>query len=248
MSDLERRLRAAMLAATERPPANLLQEVRRRHRRHVRRVSAACAAVVAAFAIAVPPVAHALRTGPRPGIHPAGPATTPTASAKSTGSSPYSCQPDVGALTANWRDSSLQAGPIWFAYARTQGYVHLSGSPDAPRSAHRGTGQLAVGVMIVEVDYGSRVVLTVAPSVRMYFRFLDGFAKGGPYSLADGVDSLTLAGCPPGTPSGDNGRVSDYYLGFVIRIGSDAPADVSTSASTRPIQVFFTCLRLGCDT
>ena len=170
MSDLERRLRAAMMAATERPPANLLQEVRRRHRRHVRRVSAACAAVVAALAIAVPPVAHALLTGPQPQIHPAGPATTPTAPANSTGSSPYSCQPDVGALTSNWRDSSLRAGPIWFAYARTQGYVHLSGSPDAPRSAHRGTGQLAVGVMIVEVDYGSRAVLTVAPGARAYFR------------------------------------------------------------------------------
>jgi hypothetical protein len=244
MSDLERRLRAAMLAAVERPPANLLQEVRRRHRRHVRRMSAACAAVVAALAIAVPPVAHALRTGPPPQIHPAGPATTPTAPANSTGS----CQPDAGALTTTWRDGSLQAGPIWFAYARIQGYVHLSGAPDAPRSAHRGTGQLAVGVMIVEVGYGSRAVLTVAPGARTYFRFLNGFAKGSPYSLADGVDSLTLAGCPPGTPPGDNGRVSDYYLGFVIRIGSDAPADVSTSASTRPIQVFFTCLRPGCDT
>jgi hypothetical protein len=244
MSDLERRLRAAMMAATERPPANLLQEVRRRHRRHVRRVSAACAAVVAALAIAVPPVAHALRTGPRPQIHPAGPATTPTAPANSTGS----CQPDTGALPTTWRDGSLQAGPIWFAYARIQGYVHLSSAPDAPRSAHRGTGQLAVGVMIVEVDYGSRAVLTVAPGARTYFRFLNGFAKGSSYSLADGTDSLTLAGCPPGTPPGDNGRVSDYYLGFVIRIGSDAPADVSTSASTRPIQVFFTCLRPGCDT
>ena len=244
MSDLERRLRAAMMAAAERPPANLLQEVRRRHRRHVRRVSAACAAVVAALAIAVPPVAHALRTGPRPQIHPAGPATTPTAPANSTGS----CQPDAGALTTTWRDGSLQAGPIWFAYARIQGYVHLSGAPDAPRSAHRGTGQLAVGVMIVEVDYGSRAVLTVAPGARTYFRFLNGFATGSSYSLADGVDSLTLAGCPPGTPPGDNGRVSDYYLGFVIRIGSDAPADVSTSASTQPIRVFFTCLRPGCDT
>jgi hypothetical protein len=230
-----------MLAAIERPPANLLQEVRRRHRRHVRRVRAACAAVVAAaLAIAVPPVTHALRTGPQPQIHPA----APTAPANPAGS----CQPDAGALTATWRDGSLQAGPIWFAYARIQGYVHLSGAPDAPRSAHRGTGQLAVGVMIVEVGYGSRAVLTVAPGARTYFRFLNGFAKGSSYSLADGVDSLTLAGCPPGTPPGDNGRVSDYYLGFVIRIGSAAPADVSTPTSTRPIQVLFTCLRPGCDT
>ena len=245
MSDLERRLRAAMMAATERPPANLLQEVRRRHRRHVRRVSAGCAVVVAALAIAVPPVAHALRTGPRPQIHPAGPATTPTAPANSTGS----CQPDASALTTTWRDGSLQAGPIWFAYARIQGYVHLSSAPDAPRSAHRGTGQLAVGVMIVEVDYGSRVVLTVDPGARSYFRLLNGFNDGsGPYPLSAGLTSLTLVSCPPGTPPGDNGPVSDYYLGFVIRIGSDAPADVSTSASTRPIRVLFTCLRPGCDT
>jgi len=42
--------------------------------------------------------------------------------------------------------------------------------------------------------------------------------------------------------------VSDYYLSFVIRMGSDASADVRTSASAQPIQVFFTCLRPGCDT
>jgi hypothetical protein len=42
--------------------------------------------------------------------------------------------------------------------------------------------------------------------------------------------------------------VSDYYLGFMIKMGSDAPAEVRTSASARPIQVFFTCLRPGCDT
>jgi hypothetical protein len=244
MSDLERRLRAAMLAATERPPANLLQEVRRRHRRHVRRVSAACAATAAAIVIAVPPVAHALRTGPRPQDQPA---STPAASAHPA-SSPAGCQPDVGALAPNWRDSSLQVGPVWFAYARAQGYVHLSGSPGAPRRAHQGSGRLTAGVMIVEVSYGSRVVLTVAPGARAYFRFLDGFTTGGPYSLADGLDRLTLTGCPPGTPPGDNGRVSDYYLGFVIRAGSDAPADVLTSASAPPIQVYVTCPRAGCGT
>ena len=248
MTDLERRLRAAMNAATEPPPANLVQEVRRRHRRHVRRVGLACAAVVAALAIATPPVAHAVRTGTNP---PSPNTPTPansTRSTGSTGSTGSSCQPDVGALPANWRDSSVQAGPIWFAYARTQGYVHLSGSPGAPRGPHQGTGPLATGVMIVEVGYGSRVTLTVAPSARTYFRFLDGFTNSGPYSLGDGLDTLTLEGCPTGTPPGDNGRVSDYYLGFVVKIGSAAPADVATSASARSIQVFFTCQRSGCDT
>ena len=248
MSDLERRLRAAMIAAAEPPPANLVQEVRCRHRRHVRRVSLASAAVVAALAIATPPVAHALRTGPhQPGPHQQS-QNAPT-TVKPTGRTGSSCQPDVGALPANWRDSSVQAGPIWFAYARTQGYVHLSGSPGAPRGAHQGTGQLAAGVMIVEVGYGSRVTLTVAPAARTYFRLLNGFPQnGGSYSLADGLDTMTLTGCPQNTPPGDNGRVSDYYLGFVVKIGSAAPADVATSASARPIQVLFTCQRSGCNT
>jgi hypothetical protein len=41
--------------------------------------------------------------------------------------------------------------------------------------------------------------------------------------------------------------VSDYYLGFIIKIGSDANADARV-ASARPGPVFFTCLRPGCDT
>ena len=79
-----------------------------------------------------------------------------------------------------WRDSSMQAGPIWFAYARTQGYIHLRGTPGAPRSAHQGTGQLTVGVMIIEADYGSRVTMTVAPAARTYFRFLNGSRRASP--------------------------------------------------------------------
>jgi hypothetical protein len=155
------------------------------------------------------------------------------------------CQPSVGALAPNWRDSSLQVGPVWFAYDRSQGYVHLGRSP----GDHRGGGQLEVGVMIVEVDYGSRAVLTVDPGARSYFRFLNGFDNGsGPYPLSAGLTSLTLVSCPPGTPPGDNGRVSDYYLGFIIKMGSDALVDVRTSASARPIPVIFTCLRTGCDT
>ena len=123
--------------------------------------------------------------------------------------------------------------------------MHLGRSP----GDYQGGGQLEVGVMIVEVDYGSRAVLTVDPGARSYFRFLNGFANGsGPYPLNAGLTSLTLASCPPGTPPGDNGRVSDYYLGFVIKMGSAALVDVQTPASARPIPVTFTCLRTGCDT
>ena len=247
MSEFERRLRAAMIAASEQPPANLMQEIRRRHRRHVRRVSLACVAVAAAIAITAPPVAHALRAGHPAGGRPVGPASTgPVPGASTPPAAPADgCQPSVGALAPNWRDSSLQVGPVWFAYDRSQGYVHLGRSP----GDHRGGGQLEVGVMIVEVDYGSRAVLTVDPGARSYFRFLNGFDNGsGPYPLSAGLTSLTLVSCPPGTPPGDNGRVSDYYLGFIIKMGSAALVDVRTAASARPIAVTFTCPRAGCAT
>jgi len=256
MSDLERRLRAAMIAAAEQPPAGLMQAIRRRHRRHISRVGAACVAAVAAVAIAVPPVAHALRAGHATGGQPAGPAATRPAPALSSSApaavpttpSADACQPSVGQLASNWRDGSLRAGPVWFVYARQEGYVRLASSAGAPPGPHRG-GKPEVGVMIVEVDYGFRAVLTVAASARPYFRFLDGFTNGsGPYPLRDGLDSLTLAACPRGTPPGDNGRVSDYYLGFIIKRGSEAPVAVRTATAARPVRVIFTCRRRGCNT
>jgi hypothetical protein len=247
MSDFERRLRAAMIAASEQPPANLMQEIRHRHRRHVRRVSFVCVAVAAAIAITAQPVAHALRAGHPAAARPVGPASVGPAlgSSMAPAAPADGCQPSVGALAPNWRDSSLQVGPVWFAYDRVQRYVHLGSSP----GDHRGAGQLEVGVMIVEVDYGSRAALTVDPGAQSYFRFLNGFDNdSGPYALSAGFSSLTLVSCPPGTPPGDSGRVSDYYLGFIIKMGSDALVEVRTSASARPIPVIFTCLRTGCDT
>jgi hypothetical protein len=256
MSDLERRLRAAMLAAAEQPPAGLMQGIRRRHRRHVRRVGSACVAALAAVAIAAPPVVHALRADQAPQDQPARPAlAVPTPapassvpSAVPTTPSANDCQPSVGALASNWRDGSLRAGPVWFVYDRLQGYVHLGSSAGAPPGAQRG-GKLEVGVMVVEVNYGYRAVLKVAPIARSYFRFLDGFTNGsGPYPLRDGLNTLTLAACPRGAPPGDNGRVSDFYLGFIIKRGSEAPVDIWTSASARPIRVIFTCPQRGCHT
>jgi hypothetical protein len=246
MSDFERRLRAAMNAASEQPSANLMQEIRRRHRRHVRRVSFAYLAAVVAIAIAAPPVAHALQAGHPSGARSVGPASVgPAPGSSMPAAAPADgCQPSVGALAPDWRDSSLQVGPVWFAYDRVQGYVHLGSSP----GDHQGAGQLEVGVMIVEVDYGSRAVLTVDQGAWSYFRFLNGFDDSGPSTLSAGFRSLTLVSCPPGTPPGDSGRVSDYYLGFIIKMGSDARVNVRTSASARPISVVFTCLRTGCNT
>ena len=56
MADLEGRLRAAMesAVASEQPPGNLIELVRRRHRRHVARVAVAGAASVAVVAVLIP--------------------------------------------------------------------------------------------------------------------------------------------------------------------------------------------------
>ena len=56
MTDVEERLRAAMesAVASEQPPRDLAELVRRRHRRHVRRASVAGAASVAVVAVLIP--------------------------------------------------------------------------------------------------------------------------------------------------------------------------------------------------
>ncbi|HUZ52061.1 MAG TPA: hypothetical protein VMU94_05985 [Streptosporangiaceae bacterium] len=67
MTDLERRLRAALRAAAEPAPPGLLDAVMRRHRRHRIRVGASVLAVLAAAALAVPPVTSALSGDGMPG-------------------------------------------------------------------------------------------------------------------------------------------------------------------------------------
>lgn len=80
MSDIERRLRAAMNAVAEQLsaeqlsagrsgehwPAGLLADIRRRHRRHVKRAGAGFAAALVVVAAAVPSLAHALSPAPGP--------------------------------------------------------------------------------------------------------------------------------------------------------------------------------------
>lgn len=63
MTDLERRLRATLSAATEQAPPGLLDAVMRRHRRHRIHVGASTLAAIAAAALAVPPVTSALSGG-----------------------------------------------------------------------------------------------------------------------------------------------------------------------------------------
>ena len=68
MADVEGRLRAAMesAVASEQPPGNLTELVRRRHRRYVMRLSVAGAASVAVVAVLIPAGSRVLGHGPGP--------------------------------------------------------------------------------------------------------------------------------------------------------------------------------------
>jgi hypothetical protein len=149
-----------------------------------------------------------------------------------------------GQLAANWRAVSLQAGPLWFAYGRQQGYVHDGGWQGAGRTP-RQPGKRRLGVMIVEVRSGSMVVMKPAATARPYFRFVEGFGPGLGYKLPAGDTGFTFAACPRGS-GGPNGQVTDFYLGFSMDAGRAAPVEVWPSAMPRPIRVIFTCPGRGC--
>ena len=254
MDELERRLRAAMIAAAEPPPPGLMVAIRRRHRRYRRRIGAGCVAVVAAIGLAAVPVAHQLSG---PGLPPGGrgPATStaplkspPAAGSARSGTLLVTCSDaNWGRLPADWQARSLQVGPLWFAGGRQQGYVHRRMSPPrkSPGNLHGGR---QAGVMIIEVADGSTVTLKAAASSRSYFQFLDGFHSGGGNRLPARDTGFTFIACPRTASAGPNGRFTDFYLGFSLQPGRSGLADIWTPATRHPTPVIFTCLSKGCGT
>jgi hypothetical protein len=91
--------------------------------------------------------------------------------------------------------------------------------------------------MIIEVAYGATVVLKVTPRAQADFSFLTGFNGPKAFKLPKGDTGLTLASCPRGTRPGPNGHVTDFYLGYRIRVGSTGTVDVWQSVSARPTEV-----------
>jgi len=165
MTDLERRLRAALREASEPSPAGLFAAVMRRHRRHQIRVGASVLAVAVAAALAVAPMNAALRTG-----HKAGGARTSYSSEPSS----HELHPDAaagtvlsdckgsnsGAIGRNWRSEARHvAGPLWFI--------------DAGHSS--GRIRLYVAIVVLRgMNPGRVVVVKPAPEARHYLRFLYG--------------------------------------------------------------------------
>jgi hypothetical protein len=113
MTDLERRLRAALRAATEPAPQGLFAAVMRRHRRHQVRVGASVLAAAIAVALAIPPAVSALRTGHIAGGPPTSQGSSPPAgreqhavAAHGTVLNGCSGDANAGALGRNWRSGA----------------------------------------------------------------------------------------------------------------------------------------------
>ena len=229
MDDLERWLQATMQAATQDPPRNLLTGVWRRRRTHLRRVGAGGAAALAAIAIAVPSVLASTASSPRTGSA-AGPATPGAA----PGSELLKCGTysdrgiSGGELSAHWKAASIQAGPVWFVYARDRWW----------RSSHRlPDGRLRdVAGVILAVRNGSTAEITTAQPGQ--FRFMTRKNASGTYTLRDGVAGITLVGCPSyqvphGIPEADAAGLTLFYLplGYVTDMTGCLPMQIRTPAS-----------------
>ncbi len=255
MTDIERRLRAAMLASTQPAPPGLLDGIRRRHRRHHRRAAVACAAVVA-FGVAGTLVTRGVLAGPG-GTSPAatgpaatGPAIISSAAPSSTataapGTVVRDCQSNNGGtLGSDWKTQSVHAGPVWFIYVRPQGTV----SPGSRLS----TGKVAASAMVIAVENGRTAVVRAAPELHGRFRFLASFHGGGqPYTLAEGAPGLTLAGCPPDPPGTRIPAIyapglTQFWEGYVTNLRGCIPLEVRSSSASKPIRVTVAAPYGGC--
>jgi len=251
MSDLERRLRHAMMAAVEQPPPGLMEGVRLRHRRHLRRAAAGCVAAVAAIALAITPVAHALRgasqpSGPAISGNP-GPAPAGAAPAAAPGTVLAGCSSAnvglvaSGNLPPDWQQRAGKAGPLWFldvgGHSDISGHSNISGNGNAG-----GKPVLYVtAVVITGVTPGSTVVVRVASAARPYLRFLygpgDSLNAGTTYTMGSGESGVTFVMCPlDGSPASSE-PITDYYGGLLVEGTRCVPVDVLPSGQAHPIRI-----------
>jgi hypothetical protein len=236
MDNLERWLRAAMQDAAQESPVNLLSGVWERRRRHLRQVGVGAVAAVAAIAIAVPSVLAATRTGSARPSPPAASFRTPAGAAPGTELLKCGAYSDRGIsggqLSAHWKSASIEAGPVWFIFARIG--VWGSSKPVA------GGRFRDVGGPVVAVRNGTTVEITTPPADHARFRFLTHGTVPGTYTLTDGVPGLTLVGCPyqhipPGMPESYAPGLTMFYLplGYVTNLTGCLPLEISTPPSWR---------------
>jgi hypothetical protein len=211
MSELEDRLRAALAEFTEQSPAGLLDAVRRRHRRRTMRAGAGLLAVAVAPALAVPPLAGALGTGPGGAASGRG-HNSHTVLVPAPGTVLSDCRTgpaNLGALGTNWRSHEVvmaHGGPVWFL---SGGYGH-------------GPLRLFVAIVVLSgMRPGSLAAVRVAPAGRGYLRFLYGprdsmNPQHARYTMRTGEAGVTFEACPGHGPV-PSGRITDYYGGFLVK-------------------------------
>ena len=241
MTDFEQRLREAMAAAAGPAPIGLLAGIRRRHRWHVLRLTAAGTTMATCVAVAIPLAVHGLGaghgtprgvatlpavTGPVGGVQPipsAGPHTALRDCMNSNG----------GQMSSNWKSQSVQAGPVWFMFAR----------PPASGAHKLHSGKVIASALAIAVSNGHTAIVTAAPSAAGRFRFVAHFNDSNqPYTLAEGSRALKLVGCPatkiaPGIPVGDAPGLTIWWQGFVTTLRGCVPVDVREPPSTKVTRV-----------
>ncbi|MGH3218131.1 MAG: hypothetical protein ACRDPY_05290 [Streptosporangiaceae bacterium] len=217
MTDFENRLRAAMQSsvAAEDPPANLVAQVRRRHRRHMVRLGVIGVAVAIAAALAVSPARSALLTDVTTRTQ--APTTTPRGQT-------FGCASQtLGALQSNWRSLAVHAGPLWI--------INRGIGPGF--DFHNPDGTLKAVPLIVLLQ--DNVTVSVEPTAggQPYFRFLAGFNATDEYTMSDGLPSATFTACSARAALFGEG-LTEYYLGVIVAGPRCITLDVLTSAGQPP--------------
>jgi hypothetical protein len=237
MTDLERRLCAALHAAAEPAPPGLMEAIMRRHRRHRIRLRASVLAVAAAATLAVPPVTSALHgvagrgagPGPFTGSHSSPvPGQQPSRPSAAPGTVLSGCNnANLGAIGLHWRAGAVhEAGPLWL----------IGGGHSSGRSA---PARIRLYVAIVVLDRltpGSVVVVRVAPTDRHNLRFLygpsDSMTPQTPHlkhPMRRGETGVTFVACSrPNT---------NYYGGYFVRGARCVPVLVWVPGRARPIHI-----------
>ena len=231
MDDLERWLRTAMQEAGQEPPANLLSGVWQRRRRHVQMMRVGGAAAVAAVAIAIPSV---LQLAAPAATNPAGrPAVVKTPPDAAPGSELLKCGDysdrgiSGGQLDAHWKVASIQAGPVWFVFARAGAWRSSERLPDGRLRDVKGP--------ILAVKNGTTVEITTPPADRSRFRFLTRGHVTGTSTLREGASGLTVVACPyqrvqAGIPEAYAAGLTLFYLplGYVTDLPGCLPLEIAT--------------------
>jgi hypothetical protein len=229
MSDLERRLRDAMKGAAEQPPSGLMEAVRRRHRRYQIRTGAGAAAVIAAVAIAAPPVAGALRSGDSGG-HGHGPVAGHTSHTIAPSPRPHASAAPGTALVG------CGSGPNAGQLSRLAHY-RASGQPLPLRFLDGGhsSGRIRLYVAIAVLKGlrpGMAVVVTVPRADRGDLRFLyaDSLTPGTRYTMHSGEAGVTFVACSPSQETFPSPGMTDYYGAYIVRGTRCVPVNVRIPA------------------